>query len=232
MLKQVVLHAREEDGLLQTQHIDYIYEQLESHIRETASGPKEQEPGVRRIRHKGKGRRVREQCIHARTQDMFKNNPGELAKYVRNNMNWQVQTIAQLHEVVSSLVHDLWGKVHEIRQPFTGEPEEPDIIGLNELIPYISKKEISSRVAHLKRDMAAEPDKISRKHVTRSDIQEALRLLLHAAGNPAPGNGNRATLILKKGKDPTKAENYRPVMIGSLVSQLYWGIIDQKLRVT
>jgi hypothetical protein len=37
-------------------------------------------------------------------------------------------------------------------------------------------------------------------------------------------------LLLKEGKDPTKAENYRPVTIGSLISRLYWGIIDQKLR--
>jgi hypothetical protein len=235
MLKQAIVYAKEEDGLVPVEHIDHIYSQLESYIKEVTGDLKdhEKEAGVKRIRHKKKGRRVRKKYIYARTQDMFKNNPGELAKYVRNNVNWQEQTIAQLHqEEVSSLFHDLWGKVHEIRMPFTGEPE--NAIGLNDLIPHITKKEVSARVARLKRDTAAGPDKILRKHISRSDIQEALRLFfsfITACGRqPSSWKKNRTTLLLKEGKDPTKAENYRPVTIGSLIGRLYWGIIDQKLR--
>jgi hypothetical protein len=36
--------------------------------------------------------------------------------------------------------------------------------------------------------------------------------------------------LLKQEKDPGRAENYRPVTIGSLLSPLYWEIVDQKLR--
>jgi hypothetical protein len=89
-------------------------------------------------------------------------------------------------------------------------------------------------VARFRRDTAAGPDKISRQHISRSDIQEALRLFfsfITACGRqPSSWKKNRTTLLLKEGKDPTKAENYRPVTIGSLISRLYWGIIDQKLR--
>jgi hypothetical protein len=235
MLKQAITYAKEENGQVPIEHIDHIYSQLESYIKGSTGDLEKHkdEPGVKRIRHKNKGRRVRKRYIYARTQDMFKNNPGELAKYVRNNVNWQEQTTAQLNqEEVSSLFHDLWGKVHEIRQPFTGEPEKA--IELNDIIPLISKEEVSARVARVKRDTAAGPDKILRKHISRSEIQEALRLffsLITACGRqPSSWKKNRTTLLLKEGKDPTKAENYRPVTIGSLIGRLYWGIIDQKLR--
>jgi hypothetical protein len=32
------------------------------------------------------------------------------------------------------------------------------------------------------------------------------------------------------GKDPARADSYRPVTIGSLLGWIYWGIFDQKLR--
>ncbi|KAH0809334.1 hypothetical protein GEV33_013457 [Tenebrio molitor] len=41
---------------------------------------------------------------------------------------------------------------------------------------------------------------------------------------------NRTQLLLKRGKDPALAESYRLITISSMLSRLYWGIIDQKLR--
>jgi hypothetical protein len=234
MLKQALEYAKEENGLVPLEHIDYIYDQVAALIKATEAEAEEQAPSFKRKRYKGKSRRVRKRYIYARTQDMFKNNPGELAKYIRNNANWQEQTIAQLHEEeVSSLFQELWGREPEIRQPFAGEPEGPGI-ELEELIPHITKEEISSRITRLKRDTVAGPDKISRKHITGSDIQEVLRLFfcfITACGRqPSSWKQNRTALLLKEGKDPTRAENYRPVTIGSLIGRVYWGIIDQKLR--
>lgn len=37
-------------------------------------------------------------------------------------------------------------------------------------------------------------------------------------------------MILKEGKDGTKATNYRSLTIGSLLSRLFWGIMDERLR--
>jgi hypothetical protein len=47
---------------------------------------------------------------------------------------------------------------------------------LTELIPDISTVETAMRVASIKRDTAAVPDGILRKHVTKPDTQEVLRL--------------------------------------------------------
>jgi hypothetical protein len=41
---------------------------------------------------------------------------------------------------------------------------------------------------------------------------------------------NRTQLLLKRGKDPALTESYRPITISSILTRLYWGIIDQKLR--
>jgi hypothetical protein len=41
---------------------------------------------------------------------------------------------------------------------------------------------------------------------------------------------NRTVLIPKEGKDLSQVTNYRPITIGSILSRIYWGIIDSKLR--
>jgi len=41
---------------------------------------------------------------------------------------------------------------------------------------------------------------------------------------------NRTRLILKEGKDSQRAENYRPITIGSLLSRIYWSLMDERLR--
>jgi hypothetical protein len=41
---------------------------------------------------------------------------------------------------------------------------------------------------------------------------------------------NRTTLLLKEGKDPKDVQNFRPITISSILSRIYWGIIDSKIR--
>ena len=47
---------------------------------------------------------------------------------------------------------------------------------------------------------------------------------------PTAWRKNRTTLIPKDGKDGALAENYRPITISSILSRIYFGIIDEKLR--
>jgi hypothetical protein len=63
--------------------------------------------------------------------------------------------------------------------------------------------------------------------------QEILRFFFNfitACGQQPTPWKSHTTLLLKQGKDPSRVENYRPVTIGSLLSRIYWGIFDQKLR--
>jgi hypothetical protein len=82
--------------------------------------------------------------------------------------------------------------------------------------------------------MAAGPDGISKKQINKPEVQEMLRLLFclitACSQQPSAWKQNRTTLILKERKDPSKVNNYRPITVVSILSRLYWGIIDQKMR--
>jgi hypothetical protein len=172
--------------------------------------------------------------VYAPTQDLYKRNPGQLAKHVRNNVHWYDSSDTQLREEgITSVFQDLWGKIPEIRQPYTGEPEDlKSSTDLCDLTPNIATMEIADRIARIKRDTVAEPGGILRKH--RSEIQGILRLLYRfitaCSQQPSLWKQNTTALLLKQGKDPARLGGYRPVTIGSLLSRLYWGILSQKLR--
>jgi hypothetical protein len=161
-----------------------------------------------------------------------------LAKHVRNNTDWTNSSNDKPTEKeISEVYNGLWEQVHEINQPFTGPPErEAEVNSIMQIIPEITTKEVTARIRRMKKNTTAGPDEILRKHVMRLGTQEIQRLffsLINACGNQPSMRGNHlTTLLLKEGKDPARAESYRPVTIGSLLSRIYWGIFDQKWRQT
>jgi hypothetical protein len=235
MLESAIRYAKDENGQVPTAHIDYIYDNIVSHIKAKKSEATGRQSVIRRIR-KGRTKRACKKYVYARTQDLYKRNPSKLAKYVRENIEWYDTSDMELREKdVTSVFQDLWGRMPDIRQPYTGEPEDPEnVIPLCDLIPAISTTEIGTRIARMKRDTAAGPDGILRKHVASREIRELLRLfycfITACDQQPSSWKKNRTTLLLKQGKDPARVESYRPVTIGSLISRLYWGIVDRKLR--
>jgi hypothetical protein len=87
----------------------------------------------------------------------------------------------------------------------------------------ISDKEIKGRINKLKKT-APGPDGVEWKHLQGPAVSEALRYmfntLLISGLQPTEWKTNRTTLIPKAGKDPLKAENNRPITIGSLIGSL------------
>jgi hypothetical protein len=220
MLKQAIFYAKGEDGQV---HIDYIYKQVYEFIK--GKDPDEKMQDIKRNRGKGgKSRHKYKKYQYSRTQDLYKKNPGLLAKHIRNNTNWMdPQDIKPSNEEVSNMFGELWGKTNQIRQPFHGVSDENiDSCDLMDIVPDITTKEVAARINRMKRDTAAGPDGILKKHVTQAVTQEILRLLyclITACGlQPSMRKEHRTTLLLKQGKDPTQAENYRPVTIGSVLS--------------
>ena len=71
-------------------------------------------------------------------------------------------------------------------------------------------------------------------NIIGQEIKELLRMLynliLVSKIQPTAWNANRTILIRKQGKDGSRVENYRPLMIGSLICRTYWGIVDRMLR--
>jgi len=55
-------------------------------------------------------------------------------------------------------------------------------------------------------------------------------IILISGTLPSVWGTNRTVLIPKQGKDMRNVENYRPITIGSILSRIYWGIIDYRLR--
>ncbi|KAG7187545.1 hypothetical protein KM043_018869, partial [Ampulex compressa] len=100
--------------------------------------------------------------------------------------------------------------------------------------PPIGPDEIQRRITRIKNDSAAGPDCIKKCHLRKSGVPEILaklfNILLILRYYPTSWKCNRTTLIPKPGKDLSKAENWRPITIGSMVARIFSGIIDNRLR--
>jgi hypothetical protein len=237
-VKDALKYAEEQDGQVPTAHIDYIYNIVENHIKATHKGAEKQDQTKKRHKNKrGKGNKNKSpQYMYARTQELFAKNPGLLAKSIRENVSLTEQTTTQLSEnEVKDLYKGLWETIPTIEQPFSGDlGEEDSNLDLLSLLPDISRKDIKTRIAQTKTNTAAGPDGLSKNHIKTARIQEILRLLyvfITACGRqPTAWRENRTILLPKEGKDPNDVRNYRPVTISSILSRIYWGIIDRKLR--
>jgi hypothetical protein len=105
---------------------------------------------------------------------------------------------------------------------------------LQDIQKMITIKDISDRLKRTEGDTAAGPDGIIKKDLQQKGTREILALLFTLittnGEQPSSWKINRTKLILKPGKEAGKIGNYRPVTIGSLISRMYWGIIDKRLR--
>jgi hypothetical protein len=151
-----------------------------------------------------------------------------LARYIREETSWvDGQGTPVPKEAIKEFYTKLW-----CNKPITAlrfDPSPP--ADSSPILDYsaISPREINTRIARLKKDVAPGPDNIEKKHTTDPSAKEALRLFLNVimiSGTlPTLWNSNRTTLIPKPGKGPSRIENFRPITIC-----LYWGIMDSRLR--
>lgn len=135
-------------------------------------------------------------------------------------------------EDIRSLYNSLWGTKPHIEPPEFGEAE-PEL-ALDTVLPQISIKEIKNRLTRTKAKVAPGPDGLCKRDVSRLADMEILRLwfnlIMVRSYQPVAWRTNRTTLLPKEGQDKSKATNYRPITISSILSRLYWGIVEQKLR--
>jgi hypothetical protein len=136
---------------------------------------------------------------------------------------------------IESLYKELWGNRTTVVQPLAKKLESGgEARELETLMPAVSTQEINKLIKRLKKDTAPGPDGIKKAHITSRTTLEILRLyfnlVLVSKTQPTEWRQNRTRLLLKEGKDSQRAENYRPVTIGSLLNRLYWGLMDERLR--
>jgi len=63
----------------------------------------------------------------------------------------------------------------------------------------------------------------------REILRILFNLILVSKFQPKAWNINRTILIPKQGKDGSRVEKYRPIVISLLICRTYWGIVDIKL---
>jgi hypothetical protein len=132
---------------------------------------------------------------------------------------------------VKELYDALWGTSPPLRlnSPTSGPDFCPDTF-LNAITP----DEVRRRVRRTKRSTAPGPDDVRRAHVVGVHKYKLLaglyNVIVLAGSQPTEWHTNRTILIPKEGKDGAKVANYRPITISSLLSRLFWGIVDHRLR--
>ena len=190
ILGDALRYANEVDGLVPTEHIDYIYNTVVTYIKRQGAQVKAKPT---RKRQKGTGKRGKKfrRYIYARTQELFNKDPGQLAKLVREDVSfWEVDSGQLPKSEIKKLYKDLWESTPEIEQPYTGQLGETESqLDLQTMIPNITRKEIRGRIARMKGSTAAGPDGVKREQITKASTQEILRLLY--------------TLITVCGRQPT-----------------------------
>jgi hypothetical protein len=120
-LEDALRYASEEDGLVPTAHIDYVYDLLEKHIKneegdmDNMKARKEH----RRSRHK---KLTQKRYIYARTQELFQKDLGQLARHVRQNDSWLGSNVVQLAvSDIETLSMKLWETNSVINKLFLGK---------------------------------------------------------------------------------------------------------------
>ncbi|KAL0098730.1 hypothetical protein PUN28_020686 [Cardiocondyla obscurior] len=182
-------------------------------------------------RGKHRTKRSHKRYLYARTQDLFKKEPGLLARHVRLGTDHTAQNNASIPRgEVIDLYTALWGSKVPTR---VTDCNEAEAMGFDSFGPILAA-EIQKRLTRTKKATAPGPDKIKKADLLGPYKCELLagmfNLMLAAGALPSAWKNNRTTLIPKEGKDGTKVTNYRPLTIGSLLSRLFWGILDERLR--
>lgn len=196
-------------------------------------------PGPQRQpRRKGKGKKALKRFKFGRVQELFKRDPRVLAKRVLQGLEPSGLRDGERDLLepcdVRRCYQDLWGVRHlQTNLDCTGMPKA-DEIPIDRICCRIACDEVGRRVRKIKSTTAPGPDGINIQAVRSAPAQAVLStfysLILLLGRPPAAWRENRSVLIPKEGYDVRLISNYRPLTIGSILSRIFWGIIDRRLR--
>jgi Reverse transcriptase (RNA-dependent DNA polymerase) len=211
--------------------IDRVYNDIVQAMREVEV----QAPGAppRPKKKRGPGAANRAKFRFARTQELFKDSPSILAKHVLQGTDPLSPSSGVLdRDEVKQLYQSLWGtRAASVSIPAS---QPPVLHKAEEFLKPFSSVEVALRIKKFDKHTAAGLDGVGREHLMGEGKEEILaqlfNSLLESRNLPACWSKNRTTLIPKEGKDPTLTTNYRPITISALLSRLFWGLVDQRLR--
>lgn len=178
-------------------------------------------------------RAKRKASNYALTQNMFKNCPAVLAKNIRENIPLETREEAgPKTEEIKLLYNNLWNKTSTCNQSILTNISE--IIDPSVLLKPITITDIKNRIKRTRPKTAAGCDNLKKGDIIKSGHLHILlpmfNLVMIAGRQPDDWRKNTTKLLLKEGKDSSRPESYRPITISPILSRIFWGIIDQKLR--
>jgi Reverse transcriptase (RNA-dependent DNA polymerase) len=176
---------------------------------------------------------TRKMSKYARTQQLFRENPGLLAKHVRMGTDHLEPLSTQVpRDEVQKLYSELWGKKPERVNFELGDPDPK--VDEKAILREFTPSEVIQRLRRIAKSSAPGKDGLKKANLTGAVKANIMSLFftLCLLNNliPTAWRENRTTLIPKEGKDPTKAGNSRPITMSSMVARLFWGIIDERIR--
>jgi len=123
LLREALQVAKDSEGLIPTAQIYHVYQAVKKHV--LGNNKKTQKQKSQEGKRKNKKSKRAGRCyVYAKTKDMFKSNPAQLAKSAREGTEWLSKVETQLEgEDIESLYKELWGNRPTIVQPFTKELE-------------------------------------------------------------------------------------------------------------
>lgn len=183
-----------------------------------------------RDNHRGRKRQLFAIC-----QDTFKKHPQRLAEWAVGEQTtatlYDHQTERPAHESFHSFLAGLWGKSGrcDITMPPSASRRTDAVLN------FITVKEIKQRLKRIKKGSAPGPDGITKEMVQSTKkhceiLAKLFNLVMLAGFFPRSWKENRTTLIHKSGTKPADVGNWRPITIGSLLSRLFTGFVDTRLR--
>lgn len=219
------------------ENIDEVYNIILTRARELAASGDTSVPaassGTRPCSPKKKKKKSVKKYIYARSQDLYKNSPSTLAKYIVDDVRFHEDNGIQVErDEIKRVYENLWGTPGSLLSVDCFRPVENE--GAEEIdVGLIGFAEVEARIDGLK-DGATGTDGISKVHLKKKEIKLILTLffgLVTASGVlPSSWGANKTVLLKKKNKSPLLVNSYRPITISSMVERTFWGIVDQRIR--
>lgn len=205
----------ENEGLITQDEIDDIYEEVLTQVGSPQARRSNKRKRSKINRTLPGSKRRKKKYIYARTQDLFRKNPGLLAKYIREGISWHEERDSNSLKMdeIKAFYTSLWGTDPQITIPFSSNGSGQTALDIGDVLRAITSRDISERLNRIRKSTASGLDGIERKHIISQDIKEILRVLFNmilvSGTQPRAWNANRTVLIPKQGR-----------------TQIRWKIID------
>ncbi|XP_039303390.1 uncharacterized protein LOC120357295 [Solenopsis invicta] len=190
-------------------------DQILEFFRTNAGDPKGKKRG------KEARKKNRKRYKYARTQELYRQNPGLLIKYVREDINWTEETKPDLSsEDIKDLYNSLWSTKPKIEPPKFGEQGPP--LALERVFPPITTKDGFTSEAgcfnnvHILSELLRHSKNTEGLAAVQLDVSKAFDTIPHEAIGAALRKKGLPELVKQRrhnrNKTPTRSQAGRPLI--------------------